>query len=167
MQRIDRADDIRPEANRIVIAFIERDPGKGPGTRAGISMPGTEQGRLAPASRGNDERKGAPQCSVHTLREPWTRYHIQAHWRHRDFRREQVEQWHAAGGGERSGSRSLKRTERIRWLRTRRTLCREHVDRFVKPRKSKFLGLAEVGFVEATGLGAVGRRVPGAMPRVA
>ena len=164
MQRIERADDIGPEAARVVIARIERDPGKGPGTTAGINMPGTEQGRLAPASRGNNEGECAPQCSVHPLREPWTRDHLQAGWRHRDFRREQVEGRHAGGGGEHSGSRRLRRTERIGWSWTRRTLCREHSGRFMKPRKSEFLGLAEVGFVQATGLGAVGIPVPGAMP---
>src|SRR5207247_11322509 len=124
----------------------------GPATRVSSRMRATGQGRLAPASRGNDESKGAPQCSVHPLREPRTHYHIQAGWRHRDFRREQVERRHAGGGGERSGSRRLRRTERIGYSWTRCTLCREHGSHFIKPRKSEFLSFAEIGFVEATGL---------------
>src|SRR5207302_8876437 len=80
----------------------------------------------------------------------------------RDFRREQMEGRHAGSRGARSGR--LRRTERIGCSWTRCTLCREHSGRFMKPRKSEFLGLAEVGFVEATGLGAVGIPVPGATP---
>ena len=53
--------------------------------------------------------------------------------------------------------------ERIGWSWTRYTLCREQGGRLVKPWKSEFFGLAEVGFVDATRLGAVGIPVPGAM----
>ena len=90
---------------------------------AGISIPGAEQGRLAPSGRSHDEGNCTPHGSVHPLQESWARYHIQAGGRHGDFRREQVEGRCACEGGGRSGSGRLKRTQRAGRLRTRCSLC--------------------------------------------
>src|SRR5579864_2238956 len=106
---------MRPKAEGVVIARVKRDPGQGPGTAAGLSMPGSEQGRLAPAGRSDDEGEGAPHGSVNPLREPWAQHHVRASGRYSDFRRQQMEGGQTGGGGERGDSSGLKRRERAMW----------------------------------------------------
>lgn len=92
-----------------------------------------EEGRFAPASRGCEKGEWAPDGSMHPLREPWARYYMQAGRRDRDFRRQQVEGQRTGGRGGWSGSRSVSKTERVGWLRSRCSLCRKPDSRFMKP----------------------------------
>src|SRR5215469_17518783 len=104
-----------------------------------------EQGCLAPACRGCDKGKWAPDGCVHPLREPWARYYMQAGRRDRDFRRQQVEERRTGGRGGWSGSRRVSRTERVGWVRFRCSLYRQQSSRFMKPGSAtltdSFLGL--------------------------
>src|SRR5215467_10236072 len=113
MHCIKRCEDIRPETSGVVIAYIERNPGKRPGTKAGFSMPGTEEGCLSPSCRGNDEGEWAFHNSVQSFRQSWARDNIQAQWRDGELRCKQVEGWHADCGGARRSCRRLRRIERV------------------------------------------------------
>src|SRR5438876_66893 len=118
-----RGEDIRPETDGIVITYIERNPGEGPVIKADPCMPCTEQGRLAPSCRGNDEGEWAFHCSVQSFSQSRACDHVQAEGRHGDLRCEQVEGRQADGGEGRSGSRRLRRTERAERSWTRCSLC--------------------------------------------
>ena len=67
---LQRGSQVRPEARRVIVPFVQREPGDGPPAAGG---PLAQQRGLAKAGRGGDEREFAVQARVQPLDQARTR----------------------------------------------------------------------------------------------
>src|SRR5215472_8626494 len=72
VEGVEGGEDIGPEAEWVVIAGIEGDPGQWPATVVDLGMPGMEQAGLAPASWSHEEGERAFDGFMHPLHKLWT-----------------------------------------------------------------------------------------------
>ena len=83
----ERGDDVAPEARRIVVVLVEREPGDRPIARRG---PGGEERRLAETRWRADQAEVVRRRVVDARHEVRPRQHLLANVRHHDLGREEV-----------------------------------------------------------------------------
>jgi hypothetical protein len=79
----DSSEHIRPEACEIIIVLLQREPGR---SKRSLLKPAREEGRLAKASRGRDEREGSLDANIELVRQAGTSNQIRANRWHGEFR---------------------------------------------------------------------------------
>src|SRR5256885_4255022 len=79
MDARESSEHIGPEACEVIIVMLQRDPGS---WKRSVLEPGREEGRLAKASRGCDERERAFHRLLESLDEVGTAHELQGQSRH-------------------------------------------------------------------------------------
>src|SRR5438105_1709762 len=74
---------VGPEACEVIIVVLQRDPGS---LKRSVLEPGREEGGLAKASRGCDERERTLYAMLELVRQTGARNQIGTDWWHGEFR---------------------------------------------------------------------------------
>jgi hypothetical protein len=73
MDACESSENVGPEAYKVIIVVVQRNPGR---SKRSLLKPGREEGRLAKAGRGCDEREWALDAKLKFVRETLARYQI-------------------------------------------------------------------------------------------
>ena len=83
MDARDGGEHVGPEACEIIIVLLQREPGR---SKSSVLKPGREEGRLAKAGRGSDEREGSLDAKGQLVHQAGSSNQIGANRWHGEFR---------------------------------------------------------------------------------